>query len=151
MSVALLTPTSVGRPWILYEAGVAKGKLDKRVFGVVIGMPMQDAIQGPFNQFQNCAGDENTLTDLVLQLIRRNSDNDPREEAVRRQVKAFLENVAKIPSAKVDSSKEPKDVGANAVAQLFEEIKVMFRDLPDRQGQLAETLGCLAGAECTPR
>src|SRR5215471_9978933 len=32
--VTLLTSRSVDRPWILYEAGVAKGKLDKPVFGV---------------------------------------------------------------------------------------------------------------------
>src|SRR5882724_2442909 len=36
--VALLTPNSLDRPWILYEAGVAKGKLDKPVFGVVMGI-----------------------------------------------------------------------------------------------------------------
>src|SRR4051812_17101542 len=29
--VCLLTRQSVERPWILYEAGVAKGKLDKKV------------------------------------------------------------------------------------------------------------------------
>ena len=28
--VALLTQHSIDRPWILYEAGVAKGKLDKQ-------------------------------------------------------------------------------------------------------------------------
>jgi hypothetical protein len=31
--VALLTPNSLDRPWILYEAGVAKGKLGKPVTG----------------------------------------------------------------------------------------------------------------------
>jgi hypothetical protein len=33
--VALLTRHSIDRPWILYEAGVAKGKLDTNVLGKV--------------------------------------------------------------------------------------------------------------------
>src|SRR5712671_6780571 len=37
--VALLTARSINRPWILYETGVAKGKLsaDDRVFGIALG------------------------------------------------------------------------------------------------------------------
>ena len=31
--VALLTPHSVGRPWILYEAGVAKGSRNTKAYG----------------------------------------------------------------------------------------------------------------------
>ncbi len=84
--VALLTVHSVNRPWILYEAGVAKGKLDTTVFGVAIGIPLEQASSGPFAQFQNCAGDEDSLTKLVLQLIRQNPEAAPREEAVRLQV-----------------------------------------------------------------
>lgn len=32
--VCLLTQRSIERPWILYEAGVAKGKLGKKVIGI---------------------------------------------------------------------------------------------------------------------
>src|ERR1019366_8281800 len=49
--VALLTQHSIDRPWILYEAGVAKGKLDKQVLGLVIGVPFETATRGPFAQF----------------------------------------------------------------------------------------------------
>jgi hypothetical protein len=35
--VALLTPQSLDRPWILYEAGVAKGRLDTTLFGLALG------------------------------------------------------------------------------------------------------------------
>src|SRR5438270_7231704 len=37
--VALLTARSLNRPWILYETGVAKGKLsaDQRVLGITLG------------------------------------------------------------------------------------------------------------------
>jgi hypothetical protein len=144
--VALLTSNSIHRPWILYEAGVAKGKLDKPVFGVVVGIQFDQATQGPFAQFQNSGDDEDSLTKLILQLIKRNSDAEPREEAVRRQVNAFREVVSKLNVAKVSSGQDQAaEVEANSVAKLFEEIKVMFRDLPDRlQGQLHDSLGSRA-------
>jgi hypothetical protein len=124
--VALLTPNSLNRPWILYEAGVAKGKLDKPVFGVVVGMPFDQATKGPFAQFQNSAEDEDSLTKLVLQLIRRNSDAEPREEAVSRQVAAFQKIVKDLvsPSAEQTPAK-PGGREASDVAKLFEEIKVI--------------------------
>jgi hypothetical protein len=141
--VALLTPRSIDRPWILYEAGVAKGKLDKPVFGVVVGVSFEKATRGPFAQFQNSADDADSLTKLVLQLIRRNSEAEPRDEAVRREVNVFLETVKKVAvPLQADESSAPAEVEANAAAKLFEEVKVMFRDLPDRlQNQLTESFG----------
>jgi len=41
--VALLTQNSVNRPWILYEVGVAKGKLNSTAFGVALGVPLEKA------------------------------------------------------------------------------------------------------------
>lgn len=38
--VALLTARSIDRPWILYEAGVAKGKLETTVLGLALGVPL---------------------------------------------------------------------------------------------------------------
>ncbi len=141
--VALLTSNSIDRPWILYEAGVAKGKLGKPVFGVVMGVAFDQATKGPFAQFQNSGDDEDSLTKLVLQLIKRNSDAEPREEAVRREVNAFRDGVKKLALSKPPS--KPADsieVDANAVAKLFEEIKVMFGDLPEKlQAQVYENLG----------
>lgn len=140
--VALLTANSIDRPWILYESGVAKGKLDKPVFGVVVGVAFDQATKGPFAQFQNSGDDEDSLTKLVLQLIKRNSDAEPREEAVRRQVNAFRDGITKLVSAKPPAKTTESEVDTNGVAKLFEEIKVMFRDLPERlQGQIHESLG----------
>ncbi|MBS1912225.1 MAG: toll/interleukin-1 receptor domain-containing protein [Bacteroidetes bacterium] len=132
--VALLTSNSIGRPWILYEAGVAKGRLDSIVFGVAIGVPLEKASVGPFAQFQNCGDDEDSLTKLVLQLIRRNPDANPREEAVRRQVAAFLESTASLfeQRAKENDEVSSTEIDASAVAKLFEEVKVMFRQLPEQ-------------------
>lgn len=58
--VCLLTERSVNRPWILYEAGIAKGeagiaksKSGKPVIVIAIGIPLSQASTGPFAQFQN--------------------------------------------------------------------------------------------------
>lgn len=132
--VALLTPQSLGRPWLLYEAGVAKGRLDTVVFGVALGVPLESAGVGPFAQFQNSGDDEDSLTKLVLQLIRRNPDAQPREEAVRRQVIAFREVSAEILKKRPALAPTLPRVewDASAVAKLFEEVKIMFRQLPDQ-------------------
>jgi hypothetical protein len=95
---------------------------------------------GPFAQFQNCADDEDSLTKLALQLIRRNPDASPREEAIRRHVAAFKDSVETLmkkrgPRSHGDGT--PK-VDETTIAKLFEEVKVMFRTLPDN---LEEKLG----------
>ncbi len=140
--VALLTQHSIGRPWILYEAGVAKGKLDKQVLGLVIGVPFETAIRGPFAQFHNSENTEDSVTKLVLELICRNSEAEPRPEAVRDRVSVFRESLKTLGAEEGVEPTDPAEAEANAVAKLFEEIKVMFRELPERlQGQLADSLG----------
>lgn len=133
--VALLTARSINRPWILYETGVAKGKLEAndRVFGIALGVPLDEAATGPFAQFQNSPDEEDAITTLVLQLIRRHPQADPREEAVRRQVKAFRESVATLLKDRKKEIPQPQPrVDETSVAKFFEEIKVLVRDVPDR-------------------
>lgn len=129
--VALLTQRSTDRPWILYEAGVAKGKLDTNVLGIALGVPLEKVSSGPFGQFQNCGDDEDSLTKLVIQLLQRNPDASPREEAVRMQVRVFLEGVKKLLSAKGKPA-TPSTADETSIAKLFEEVKVMVRELPER-------------------
>ena len=94
--VALLTTYSIDRPWILFETGFAKAHADKAVFGVVLGFPLEDANAsiGPMALLQNCGDDEDSLTKLVLQLIRRNAFANPSEDAVRGHVQAFRKRVS---------------------------------------------------------
>ncbi len=129
--VALLTKHSIDRPWILYEAGVAKGKLSTNVLGVALGIPLEKVSAGPFAQFQNCDDDENSLTKLIIQLLEQNPDADPREEAVRIQVRLFIDKVKKLLSAKGEIKALP-ETDETSVAKLFEEVKVMVRELPER-------------------
>lgn len=132
--VCILTQTSVDRPWILYEAGVAKGKLSTTVLGIAIGIPLQKASNGPFAQFQNCADDEESLTKLVMQLVKRIPNSEPVEDIIKEQVAAFKtklgELLKKQPQSTKDASEELKE--DTSVAKLFEEVKIMFKDLPSR-------------------
>ncbi len=133
--VCLLTERSVDRPWILFEAGMAKGKLGTPILGVALGISLKDASSGPFAQFQNCGDDEESLTKLVFQLVDRIPNSEPDEDTIKFQVGKFKESIAGIlkksskatPEKSTDSSS--KD---NSSAKLFEEIKVMFKDLPSR-------------------
>jgi hypothetical protein len=133
--VALLTAHSVNRPWILYEAGVAKGKLaaNDRVFGIALGVTLDEAATGPFAQFQNSPDEEDAITSLVLQLIRRHPQAAPREEAVRRQAQAFRESTAALLKGRKKEIVQPQArVDETSVAKFFEEIKVLVRDVPER-------------------
>jgi hypothetical protein len=129
--VALLTQRSIDRPWILYEAGVAKGKLNTTVFGIAIGVPLEKVTTGPFGQFQNSGDDEDSLTKLVLQLLARNPDANPREEAVRMQVRVFQAKLPELLKTQI-SQAAPSVVDDTSVAKLFEEVKVMVRELPEK-------------------
>jgi hypothetical protein len=136
--VCLFTERSLDRPWILYEAGVAKGKLDTPVHGIALGVQLSRVTTGPFYQFQNLDDTEESLTKLVLQLARRVPALEPDGDVVRTQVKVFKAAADKI-LEKLSTTKPKQDATeADPVAKLFEEVKVMFRDLP---GRVAERMG----------
>lgn len=128
--VCLLTSNSLNRPWLLYEAGVAKGKLNTPVYGVALGVPLQAASIGPFAQFQNSDDSEDALTKLVMQLVARIPNAEPDASVVRNQVQQFKTSVEPLlqPAYK-DKKKETEEP---TVAQLFEEIKLMYKDLPGK-------------------
>lgn len=134
--VCLLTERSVDRPWILFEAGMAKGKLDTPILGVALGIELKSVSSGPFAQFQNCADDEESLTKLVFQLVNRIPGSEPDRETIKFQVGKFRATVNGIMGRIGVSPLSEKKKGAveadNSSAKLFEEIKVMFQDLPMR-------------------
>ena len=132
--VCLLTPNSINRPWILYEAGVAKGKLDTPVHGVALGTPFTLATSGPFAQFQNSDDSEESLTQLVIQLVKRIPNAEPDTSVVRSQVSVFRAKVAEAfaKANGIDVEAQQEDPSSDAVAKMFEEIKLMYQDLPAR-------------------
>lgn len=132
--VCLLTERSVDRPWILYEAGVAKGKLETPVHGVALGVSLNRVGTGPFYQFQNSDDSEDSLTKLVMQLCKRIPSLEPDEGVVTTQVQSFkatanevLNKLKEPPSEKNSSSSDEE-----TIPKLLEEMKLMVRELPSR-------------------
>jgi hypothetical protein len=139
--VCLLTKRSLERPWILYEAGVAKGKSDIPVFGVAIGVPLKKVSTGPFYQFENSDDSEEALTKLVMQLAARVTNLKPYNNVVKSQVQAFKSKAEKILNES-GTKIENETSSDSATAKLLEELKVMYRELPSRvEDQLSENIG----------
>ncbi|MBL4754825.1 MAG: toll/interleukin-1 receptor domain-containing protein [Flavobacteriales bacterium] len=131
--VVLLTKNSVDRPWILYEAGVARGKLDTPLLGVAIGIPLNKANNGPFAQFQNSGDDIDSLTKLVIQLVNRIPNAEPDKGVIKMQVEAFKKQAEEITSKEPETENNDGELMEDSsVAKLFEEVKIMFQDLPER-------------------
>jgi DNA-binding NarL/FixJ family response regulator len=131
--VALLTGHSIDRPWILFETGYAKANFDRQVFGIVFGLQMDEAAKGPFAQFQNSPDDEDSLTKLVIQLVKSNLGAEPRESAVRKQVIQFRNDIADLaPAIQNTVARTSAKTEAADAAKLFEEVKVLLREFAER-------------------
>jgi hypothetical protein len=85
--VCLFTERSLERPWILFEAGVAKGKMATAI-GVALGVPLGRVRTGPFSQFQNMDDSEEDLTKLIKQ-IASPAGLEPDDGVVKEQVTKF--------------------------------------------------------------
>lgn len=130
--VCLFTERSLDRPWILFEAGVAKGKLDTPVMGVAMGVPLNRVSAGPFYQFQNMDDSEGDLTKLVNQLARRVPGLELDPDVLSAQVQAFKSAEAaiikKLDGVTEKKKESPRAVEEASVAKLVEEMK----SLPSR-------------------
>jgi hypothetical protein len=136
--VCLFTERSIDRPWILFEAGVAKGKLNTSVIGLTLGVPLTRITTGPFYQFMNMDDSEGDLTKLVNQLARKIPGLELDGDVVKDQVAQFKKNEADMLKA-LSTAKGGKgaqeETEENPVAKLLEEMKT----LPSRVAQqLAE-------------
>jgi hypothetical protein len=109
--------------------------LDKKVIGIALGIPFSAAITGPFALFQNNDGDSESITKLVLELVRKVPGLDPDPALVKQLVDVFVKKAIEITNKfKIqipEADKQDKD-DENSVAKLFEEIKIMFDSLPSR-------------------
>lgn len=131
--VCLLTERSINRPWLLYEAGMAKGKKNSKVSGLVLGTDINVATEGPFAQFQNCSDDKESIVKLVMQLVKNVPNAEPDRDVIAIFVDKFLkvkdDVLKKMKSESKTTKKSVLNSDINASAKLFEEIKLMFKDL----------------------
>lgn len=133
--VCLFTERSLGRPWILFEAGVAKGKLGVPVVGIALGVPLSHVSAGPFYQFQNMDDSEADLTKLVNQLSRRVANLELDPDVVKQQVAAFKATEAAILqklSAGFGKKAAEGETEASALTKLSEEMKALPSRLAER-------------------
>lgn len=132
--VCLLTERSLERPWILYEAGVAKGKLDTPVHGLALGVALSRVSTGPFYQFQNSDDSEDSLSKLVHQLCKRVPNLEPDRDVVTSQVVAFKASIAEALKGLSSNKKNEKQgvIDEGSMAKILEEMKLIVRELPMR-------------------
>ena len=139
--VCLFTERSLDRPWILFEAGVAKGKLSTPVIGLAVGVPLSRISTGPFYQFQNMDDGEEELTKLVHQLAKRVPNCELDNDVVKVQVTAFKATETTI-LAKLKSdggkSREQEESEGTPLAKLVEEMKALPSRIADRLADGAE-------------
>ncbi len=139
--VCLFTERSLDRPWILFEAGVAKSKLNTPVMGVALGVPLTRVSAGPFYQFQNMDDSEEDLRKLLHQLARRVPGLELDAGVVEVQVALFKGTVTKIlrnistSEGKKDKKDAPED---NPVAKLVEEMKALPSRVAERLAESEE-------------
>lgn len=141
--VCLFTERSLDRPWILFEAGVAKAKLTTPVIGIAMGVPLSRVASGPFYQFQNLDDTEAELIKLMNQLARRVPNLEPDPDVVKTQVQAFKATEAQIlKSAAASGGKKPvPDVADDsAVAKLIEEMKSLPSRVAERLSEDGDRL-----------
>ncbi|QOY90069.1 toll/interleukin-1 receptor domain-containing protein [Paludibaculum fermentans] len=139
--VCLFTERSLDRPWILFEAGVAKGKLSTPVLGVALGVPLARVSAGPFYQFMNMDDSEADLTKLVNQLARRVPNLELDTDVVTSQVANFKATEAailkKLSSGNAKSEAQV-DVDESAVAKLAEEMKALPSRVAERLAEVGD-------------
>jgi len=132
--VCLFTERSLDRPRILFEAGVAKGKLSTPVVGVALGVPLSRVSAGPFYQFMNMDDSEGDLTKLINQLARPVPTLELDGDVVKSQVSSFKAAEAtllkKMASGSERETKE--EVDESAVAKLAEEMKALPSRVAER-------------------
>jgi len=136
--VCLFTEHSLGRPWILFEAGVAKGKPKNiPVLGIALGVELQRVQTGPFNLFQNMESGIDDLKSLVSQLAKRVPGLELDDQVVETQVRAFQGTIKaalkSVPASKPDLAQGDNREGTSN-AKLLEAIKLIPARVAERIG-----------------
>lgn len=138
--VCLFTERSLDRPWILFEAGVAKGKVTTPVVGLALGVPLTRVASGPFYNFHNMDDSEGDLTKLVHQLARRIPNLELDADVVQTQVEAFKATEATIlKSLAATGGKKAEDAADESpVAKLAEEMKALPSRVAERLAEVGD-------------
>lgn len=141
--VCLFTERSLDRPWLLFEAGVAKGKLNTTVVGIALGVPLNRVTTGPFYQFQNLDGSEADLAKLVQQLAKRIPGLELDADVVRSQIQAFKAaeaSILKSLAATAGKDSTTEDAEESPFAKLIEEMKTLPSRVAERLSESGDPM-----------
>jgi hypothetical protein len=105
-------------------------QLNRPVWGVALGIPLKKALTGPFYHFQNSDDDEGSLIKLINQLAERIPGCEPAPNVVKSQIQEFKDRVGEILTQLGQPSEEQETPSESSTARLFEELKVIVRELP---------------------
>ena len=133
--VCLFTERSLDRPWILFEAGVAKGKLNTPVVGVALGVPLSRVSAGPVYQFMNMDDSAGDRPKIVKQLARRVPNLEIDDDVIKGQIATFkTTEVALLKKLTTGSGKTEtkQEADESAVAKLAEEMKALPSRVAER-------------------
>ena len=133
--VCLFSERSLDRPWILFEAGVAKGRLNIPVIGLALGVPLTRVSAGPFYNFQNMDDSDDDLAKLVHQLARRVPTLELDADVVKTQIGTFKNAESTIlgKTSSAISKKEAKEAAEEGpIAKLAEEMKALPSRVAER-------------------
>ena len=94
--ICILTPQSMPRPWIYFEAGFARGKnMETPIVALLLGLDSQTAKSGPFAHFKFVEANESAIAILLRQIADRSklspTDNtvEAAAENLIKRLKAF--------------------------------------------------------------
>lgn len=87
--ICLLTKNSRRKPWVLYEAGVARGRKNMQIIGLCIGIRISP--NSPIAIYQACECDKEGLLALMTQLIQRNTELDVEHKKTKSNMESSVE------------------------------------------------------------
>ena len=91
------------------------------------------AFTGPFAQFQNNDGSVDSITKLVMDLIKKVPGLEPEHNIVEGHVQVFHKKAGDIVKKNPGKPEKVKEeTNEKIVAKLFEEVKIMFESLPSK-------------------
>ena len=105
--VCLLTRESCEKPWILYEAGIAKGK-NKRVKAILIGdgMHQRDINNSPLALLQACSFKQKHIFHVVMQVLEDEGyiPRTEKQRQIKEEVNRFVRRVNSILKKRADDN-----------------------------------------------
>jgi len=92
--IAIQTPISAARPWIMWECGVASGiDRERGIIPIVFGMGRGD-LANPLSSYQVYSGEDAGQVREVLERLAKEAGLSPKEHHLEAPLKAYLEKVS---------------------------------------------------------